>query len=147
MDIERVKRKWHTFHHVAVTALIVNKAGTKCLIVKRGEDQMAYPGKWAYVGGKLERGELLLDTLKREVKEEVGLEIEGNPKFLFDWTFVRPDDVNVIAVCFKVRTTTEDVKLEEDAFTDYKWVGAEELKGLDLIDGMKEQIKEILGAK
>jgi mutator protein MutT len=144
MDIERVKRKWHTFHHVAVTALILNNTRNKCLIVKRSENETAYPGRWAFVGGKLERGERLEDTLRREVKEEVGLEVEGKPEFFSDWTFIRPDDVNVVAVCFKVRTTTEDVKLEEDAFSEYRWVGANELEGLDLIDGMEKQIKEVL---
>jgi nucleoside triphosphatase len=143
MDIERVKRKWHTFHHIAVTAFILNDKGDKCLIVKRSPDETAFPGKWAFVGGKLERGEKLEDTLRREVKEEVGLEVEGKPEFFSDWTFIRPDDVNVVAICFKLRAKGE-VKLEENSFTDYKWVGVDDLKGLNLISGMDKQIKEVL---
>jgi len=145
MDIEMVKKKWHTLHHVAVTAFIVNKTGTKCLIVKRREGETAFPGKWAFVGGKLERGERLEDALRREIKEEVGLEIKGRPEFFSDWTFIRPDDVNVVAVCFKVKVKSEDVKLQKSAFTDYRWVNAGEVQELDCIKGMKEQIKQVLG--
>jgi 8-oxo-dGTP diphosphatase len=48
--------------------------GTRLLLIKRGRE----PGKglWAVPGGKVEPGEALRDTVRREVKEETGLDIE-----------------------------------------------------------------------
>lgn len=128
-------------HIVAVTAFIKNKAGDKFLVVKRSRNEIAYPRKWAFPGGKLEKGQTILETLKREVKEEVGLEIENYKKFLDDYTFIRPDGHNVVGLCFLVIAKSEDVKISKD-FDDFKWITPKELSKLDHIDGMEEEVKK-----
>jgi len=127
-------------HIVAITALIKNKAGDKFLIVKRHKNEIAFPGKWAFPGGKVEKGQNVLETLKKEIMEEVGLEIEDSKKFIKDYTFIRPDGHNVVGFCFEVITKTEDVTISED-FEDFKWITPEELLDFDYIKGMEEEIK------
>ncbi|QGA53444.1 NUDIX domain-containing protein [Sulfolobus sp. E5-1-F] len=56
---------------VAVGCLIVEE--NKVLLVKRKNPPNA--GLWAIPGGKVEYGETLEDALKREMREETGLEI------------------------------------------------------------------------
>lgn len=36
---------------------------------------------WLFVGGKLEQGEDALSCLRREVREELGVELAGSPRF------------------------------------------------------------------
>lgn len=129
-------------HIVAITALIKNKAGDKFLIVKRHKNEIAFPGKWAFPGGKVEKGQNILETLKKEIMEEVGLEIEDFKKFLKDYTFIRPDGHNVVGFCFEVITKTEDVTISED-FEDFKWITPEELLDFDYIKGMEEEVKNV----
>ena len=58
--------------HVAV-AVITDKDG-KILIAKRHDD--AYQGGlWEFPGGKIEAGELVETALKRELAEELGIEL------------------------------------------------------------------------
>ena len=127
-------------HIVAITAFIKNKAGDKFLIAKRAHNEIAFPGKWAFPGGKVERGQSILETLKREVEEEVGLEIEDEKKYLKDFTFIRPDDRNVVGFCFLVKTKHENIVLSKD-FEEFAWITPEELKQYDCIDGMEEEVK------
>ncbi|MEO3925873.1 NUDIX domain-containing protein [Micromonosporaceae bacterium B7E4] len=57
-------------HPVSVAAVIVNDED-QVLVIKRRDN-----GHWEPPGGVLELGESILDGLRREVREETGLEIE-----------------------------------------------------------------------
>ncbi len=48
--------------------------GDEVLIIKRGKPP--FEGAWSIPGGGLEHGERVIDAVKREVREETGLEIE-----------------------------------------------------------------------
>jgi 8-oxo-dGTP diphosphatase len=56
---------------VGVGALIVD--GSRILLAERGKQPMQ--GWWSLPGGALETGESLADAVRREVREETGLEI------------------------------------------------------------------------
>jgi len=127
-------------HIVAINALIKSASKDKFLVLKRHMNEIAYPGKWAFPGGKAEKGETVLETLKREVLEEAGLEIEDYKKYLRDFTFIRPDNKNVIGLCFEVIARSEDVRIPDD-FEDYKWIKPEELSDLDYIEGMEKEVE------
>lgn len=126
-------------HIVAITAII--KYGDKFLIIKRNANEIAHPGKWAIPGGKAERGESITDVLGREIKEEVGLDIDDEKEFIRDYTFVRPDGHNVIGFTFLVTATSDNVKLGKD-FDDFKWILPKELEEYDCIEGIKRDIKK-----
>ena len=64
--------------HYDVTAAVIRQDG-KVLIAQRPLEGML-GGLWEFPGGKQEAGETLAECLQREVKEELGLEIEvGQP--------------------------------------------------------------------
>ena len=59
-------------HWVSVAAAIVD--GDRVLAIRRRDN-----GKWEPPGGTLEPGETIHDGLKREVREEIGVEVEPGP--------------------------------------------------------------------
>lgn len=60
---------------VGVGAAIFNSEG-KLLITKRGKKAKNERGTWEIPGGSVEFGETFAEAIKREVKEELGVEIE-----------------------------------------------------------------------
>lgn len=139
-------------HYVVATAIIVKEG--KFLIAKRSDNEKAFPGKWTVPGGKLEKKDyisLVPDTnagqwyntveklLKREVYEEVGLQI-NNFRYITSLTFIRPDGIPTFVLSFLADYFGGEVILE-DSLTEYKWVTAEEAKEYDLIDGIQHELE------
>ncbi len=60
---------------VGVGALIVDGAG-RLFLARRGPEAKNERGLWEVPGGSVEFGERLADALKREMREEYGIEIE-----------------------------------------------------------------------
>ncbi len=137
-------------HYVVATG-IITKDG-KYLITKRAEWEKVFPGKWTVPGGKLEMKDYvnkkkdttvhwynILETLlKREVREETGLEIK-NIKYLTSMTFIRPDNIPVLVISLYADYSSGDVSLSED-MTDFAWIDLEEAKNYEFIEGIYEEL-------
>ncbi|HEY4515683.1 MAG TPA: NUDIX domain-containing protein [Candidatus Paceibacterota bacterium] len=143
-------------HRITSTALVY-KPDFTYLITKRAMHKKVMPGKWTIPGGGLSVDDYidtpsstgdgkqwygaLEKSLRREIKEEVNLEI-GKPEFLVDLTFIRPDGVPVICFSYFAPYISGEVKLDDDA-TDFKWVTVDEAAEYDLIDGVLGEIQEV----
>lgn len=62
-------------HIVAVAGVVVNSEGKLLLVRNR------YRGAWEYPGGQVENGENLIEALRREIREESGIEVEVGELF------------------------------------------------------------------
>ena len=125
------------------------------MIVKRSPKKNAFPGRWTVPGGGLEVDDYIslpkttsdawyfsvTESLRREIKEEVGIEV-GKIKYLLDLTFVRPDGIPVVVLSYFCDWKRGEVKLNEEN-VDYKWVTSEEAKNYDLISGIRGEIEMV----
>ena len=140
-------------HLVVPTCIIVKDR--MVLIAKRGDHEKAYPGKWTVPGGKLDRAEyeerpkttadawynLIEETLRREVREEVGVEIQ-TPRYLLDCVFIRPDNLTVVVLSFWAEWASGEVALSKD-LTEFVWIDPTEANKYDLIEGIAEEIAAV----
>ena len=138
-------------HYLVVTGILVKDG--KYLIAKRASWEKAFPNKWTVPGGKLEVLDYALrkkDTsehwynvfemlLKREVKEEVGLEIK-NIGSVTSMVYIRSDNIPTIIVSLFAEPLDDNITLDK-ALTEYAWVDLEEAKGYDLIEGIYDELE------
>jgi 8-oxo-dGTP diphosphatase len=112
---------------VHVAAAVIIREG-KILCVQRGENKLEYISKkWEFPGGKVESGEDLNSTIKREILEELKLQISVR-EFLIQVNHEYPD--------FKLKMDTFvcEIVSGEPVLTehlDYKWLSKNELLQLD----------------
>ncbi len=111
------------------------KNGEKFLILKRSADAKIYPDYWDFPGGKLECGEDPKKGLKREVKEETGLEVEiKNPEFVFS---EKVKDHFTYVVVFKADIAgKKEIQLSKE-HSGFKWAIKEEAKEMKLENFLK----------
>jgi len=145
-----VTHKDTKLHYISLTA-IIHKDG-KYLITKRSDDEKAFPGLWTVPGGKVEVVDYLntpkttkdvwygalANTLIREVKEEVDLEI-ANIRFIIDMVFIRPDGIPGVILSFLANYKSGKVNLNKES-VDFAWVTAKQANSYNLIEGIYEEI-------
>src|SRR3989339_1045418 len=131
--------KKNKLHIVSVVAVIRNGDG-KYLVLKRSPREIAYPSMWTLPGGKVEADETLEEALAKELKEEVGLILKQSKYYLKDKAFVRPDGQTVKVISFLCDVEDfNQIKFDENDFTEYKWVDVSELRQLKHV-GIEEEL-------
>jgi mutator protein MutT len=103
---------------VAVESFIVKDR--KALVIKRRPDDVHMPSKWDVPGGRLEIGENPLEGMKREAKEEIGINIDIIMPVDIQH-FTREDGQVITMILFLCKPLPGDIKLSEE-HTEYKWL-------------------------
>ncbi len=135
-----MKMRWRIFKpfSIGVRALVINENG-QVLLVKH-----TYTDAWYLPGGGVDKKEHLLDALARELKEEIGLQIQGRVELLgtygsfFEY---KSDFVSVFIVKLFDMAPSQNAEIEKWAFF-----------ALDQIPesasaGTKKRVREYLGSK
>jgi len=97
----------------------------KTLLLKRSRKGVE---QWEYPGGYLEFGEDLYIALRREIKEETGLDDIRIEKILFAVTQIYPQrqDVGITYLCY----ANSDKVIISHEHVDFVWVNKKELMNL-----------------
>lgn len=115
---------------VGVGALIINDEG-RFLLGLRGKKAKNEQGKWEIPGGGVEFGETLQQALKREIKEEIGIEIEVISLLqVADHILEKEHWVSPTFIC-KIISGTPTI-MEPEKCDRLEWVTIEEAEKLPL---------------
>lgn len=113
-----------------VGALIFNHAGEVLMVRTR-----KWSDRWGMPGGKIQMGESMVDALRREIREETGLEIE-DVRFEITQDCINPPEyyrsAHFVLVNYTCRTRTDGLVVLNDEAQEYKWVPLAEAFKLDL---------------
>ncbi len=122
--------------NVACAIIIIKN---KFLVTQRSA-KMKLPLKWEFPGGKIEEGESDVDCIKREIKEEINIEIDIIKKLnnsIYDYgTF------QITLIPFIANYLSGEITLSEHC--SYKLLNREELHALDWAPADLPIVKELI---
>ena len=110
---------------IKVTCAII-LFNSKILVTQRAE-KMSLPLKWEFPGGKIEEGENVIECIKREIKEEINIEIEVVKQLSNSIYNYGTFTINLIP--FLSKYVSGEILLSEH--NDYKLLDKSELINLD----------------
>jgi 8-oxo-dGTP diphosphatase len=138
-------------HKVAITAIIMKDG--KYLIMRRSPNKKRFPGIWTVPGGKMETSDylqlpkdtehywynVLERTLRREVKEEIGIDID-NIEYVTSLATVHSDGSPSLVISCMSDYAGGDIMLKSDESDQYAWINLKEAKKYQLLDGIYDEL-------
>lgn len=124
-----------------VVAAVI-RDGRRILITRRKEGSFR-GGLWEFPGGAVEEGEMHSDALAREIKEELGVEVEvGEPIYasahLYD---LGPRKRKIDLTFYSCRIKQGEIACI--GCSEYRWVLPEELAGFDYVEGDRGLVERL----
>lgn len=120
-----------------VVGLVWNRR-RQLLLCKMHPERGVFPGQWGLPGGGIEPGERMDEALRRELREELGIEIDDLEPALFKdglYEKVFADGtrraVYMIFLVFHCSARGEELELN-DELTATRWVRRQDLEAMDL---------------
>lgn len=127
---------------LATAAFIMDTTKTKILVIKKSSAEQIDAGLWTVPGGKVHPSEPIIDSLKREVKEEVGLEVTA-----YDWV---GEDVFVgsnryfHAQHFRCTVASYEHIVLEQKMQGHDWVSIQTIDKFAFPPNIKKRILQLL---
>ena len=124
-DIVRGEKVPEGYYHLVCEAVIRHEDGDY-LLMQRSFEKEIYPGKWEIgAGGSALKGEDKFQAVKREVREETGIDT-GKLEEIYGLV---NEQRRSIYAGFLLTTSFDkkNIRLQEGETIDYKWISKEEL--------------------
>jgi len=134
-----LEQKTNNLPKVVVGGLIFqNKKILICQRKKKGD----HPSKWEFPGGKLKDNENYQEALKRELKEELTIEI--NEMFFFDEYFYEYKKLskNLKIVFFQIFQFEGEI--QNKVHQQFKWIDISKLGDYDFLEGDLKIINKLM---
>lgn len=109
---------------VALKAIILYNR--KALIIQRSYGEVSGSGSWEFAGGKLEFGEDLEAGLRREITEEVGLQVKIE-RLLYASTFQSKENRQTVILNYLCHSMSGKVALSEE-HEQFMWADKKTMK-------------------
>ncbi len=117
----------------------------KVFLAKRAKTKKFFPDTFELLGGHVDFGETMINGLKREVLEEIDMDIEvGDPFYVFTYA----NDIkgsHSIEVVYFARFTSpiENIKLDPEDHSEFKWASEDEIESIFVSDSKTLEDEEV----
>ena len=114
---------------ILVAAGIIYNSKNDIYIFKRASTLPILPNYFEFAGGKLEPGETSKTALKRELKEELSIEIDEENINSFENNIIENEKYKV--TFFKICKWKNEIKLNKNIHSEYKIVNKNDIQNID----------------
>jgi nucleoside triphosphatase len=121
-----------------IVVAVVTDDDDRVLLCRMAPDRGVFPGQWALPGGGVEAGERIEAALRREAREELGVELSSATPLLFkdavlEKTFEdgRREPIHMVFLVYRCRPASRDIVLNEE-FSEFAWAARADLEALEL---------------
>lgn len=136
-------RKRYKKEHIvtSVVAVIVDNDG-RVLLTRRSIQP--FQDLWVMPGGKIDLGEPILDALKREVHEEVGLEVEVEGLIdVFEHLTPGEENCHFVIIYYRCRPLYCDIVRNEHEVAEAAWVPCGDLASYNMPAGARYILEKL----
>ena len=132
-------RKQHVV--TSVVAVIVDEQD-RVVLTRRGVPP--FLGRWVMPGGKIGLGEPMHSALRREVREEVGIDVSvGGLVDVFEHVAPGAGNDHHVILYFRCRPSRPELTPNPAEVTEARWVPRGELGGYDMPEGTRHVLTRL----
>ena len=118
-----------------------------CIIIKDNKVLLVYEKRrnfWGFPKGHMEDGENEIETALREVKEEVGLDVEIKEKKRYVLNYIIRDKIDKTTVLYLATPKNEKIIMQESEIENVRWCNFDEALDILTFENWKEMFKEVI---
>ena len=119
------------YYIVGINNWIINSEG-KFLVQRRALTKKNNPGKWSSTNGLIQLNENGTETVRRETKEELGIEINPENIYLYKKNQIAGNHLLVDIYVSYLDINLDDIIIQEDEVDKVIFVSLDELLSLDI---------------
>lgn len=118
-----------------------------CIIIKNGKVLLVYEKNrnfWGFPKGHVENGETEIETALREVKEEVGLDVDIDVEKRYTLNYIIRNEIDKTTVLYIAKPKNEKLVVQENEIENVKWCDFKEALNTLTFDNWKELFREVI---
>ena len=118
-----------------------------CIIIKNNKILLVYEKRrnfWGLPKGHVEQGESEEETALREVREEVGLDVEIDKTKRYTLNYIINNEIDKTSVFYIAKPKNEYIKIQESEIGNIKWCSFEEAVELLTFEDWKQMLKNAI---
>jgi 8-oxo-dGTP diphosphatase len=127
----------HQLFKIGLKGIFFNPRNNKVLVLLKKNENI-----WDVPGGRMEQGEKILETLDRELKEEITTLNEYKVIKILNASII--EKINQMLIYYKIEADLEKIGLS-DEHESYRWISYNEIDELEkeypIDPGIKETLK------
>ena len=127
---------------------LIKEKSCGCVIIKDNQVLLVCENRrdkfWGFPKGHIEHDESEAETAAREVKEEVGLDVEIDESKRYEIKYIVDNRIDKTSVFFVAKPLTDTIVKQDDEIDEIRWCNFYEALDLLTYDNSKEMFRNII---
>ena len=129
-------------HVVTSVVAVIRDVAGRIVLTRRSVPP--FLDQWVMPGGKIGLGEPMQLALRREVREEIGIDVEvGGLLDTFEHVAPGPDNDHHVILYFECRASRTELTPNPAEVAEARWVPREALAGYDMPEGTRHVLSRL----